>query len=402
MADNVLGPRKWKQFIKSSVDNLGDPVFLTFDLDFFSIVNEHPFGDGLLWQSLFMPDRSHRIKGDGRNDLINRFAGVEWSAYDWLMEYGSPWKGVSFNNSISAGIQSAITPASASDLFTANEILREIQSQPWYFQSISGVDQLWKSMSRVKEGNKPVEITIGCLESITQPLTRLAQHYRSAIYDGDRLCYNLPDNLRTFNLAVTLYEVRDLIDNSKRLYSRDRLTPKNVNTTDPGNFKYLENGLHQVRFILHRCEFDFNDSMGGAGTEYKAYTQDKPFDISFKIKAQWVTEEATSSVIDDYHTLGIFQGAADSLEGRFNRMVQSALGLPGRLLGNLSNQVQTAIENVAIGNVYDRINEVGDANQILGRRSPVGPAPASNVGDTIGGYGGTAADPVVKDLGKVY
>ena len=381
------GPRKWREFIKSSVDDLGDPVFLTFDLDFFSVPSDHPVGDGLYWDSLFKNRFADRAKNTGTVMSSNKYGTVEWPAYDWLIEYSPAWKGL-------RATKDNIISGPALDLLSANEILADLQTKPWYFQSISGVDQLWKSISRVKEGNKPVEIVVNCLDSIEQPMLKLAQHYRGAIYDGDRLCYNLPDNLRTFGVTITLFEIRDLIDSQHRLNKLDRSSAQNRPS-------YLENGLHQVRFHLHRCEFDFSDSLGTSGTEYKAYTEEKPFNTSFKIKAGWVTEEAVSSKIEDYQSLGIFAGVAEALSGKANRFLQSAIGFPQRILGNISERVQTALENPALGNVYNRINEVGDANALF-RRSPVGPNPTENVGDTIGGYGESVANKEVKNIGKVY
>ena len=385
------GPRKWRQFIKSSVDDLGDPVFLTFDIDFFAVPTQHPFGDGMYWDSLFKNQFSDRGVGTGPLETTFQYGNVEWPAYDWLTEYNSAWGGIKTTATVD---RTHGTNGAALDLLTANNILEDLQGKPWYFQSISGVDQLWKAISRVKEGNMPVEITVGCIDSIEQPILKLAQHYRGAIYDGDRLCYNLPDNLRTFSVTITLFEVRDLLNSQNRLNQADLSS----NSQPP---TYLENGLHQVRFHLHRCEFDFSDTLGAGGSEFKAYTEEKPFTTSFKIKAGWVTEEATSTNIDDYYSLSIFSGLNDAIVGKANRFVQSALGFPERILGNVSEQIQTALIKPVLGNVYNNVNEVGNANSLF-RRSPVGPKTTEQVGDTSGGYGGTFTKPPVKNLGKAY
>lgn len=351
MAQLINGPKRYKQFIKSSVSDIQDPVFLTFDLDFFPPENDrqHPFGDGLNWDCLF------KAPAVG----YSPYDQLEMSTLEWLSLYNSPW-----------------TQKNYQYLSAAIGKLRILQDSPWYFQSISGVDQLWKAGTRVKDGDKKVEITINCIDSIEQPLLQFAEYYRRAIYDFDRLCYTVPDNMRTFNMTITLYEIRDIRD----------------------SFGNLQNGLHQMRYVLHRCEFDFSDILGGAaggGGELKAYTEEKPFSASFKIRAGWVTETSEQSTDSDYHSLGIFSGVMNSLEGKAQRFLQSAARLPGRLAGTLVNDLQTAIETKTIGNVYNRTTEVGSTNQLLGRTSPVGPD--SIVGADI--YPGDDKKPTVTDLG---
>ena len=150
MAQLINGPKRYKQFVKSSLSDLQDPVFLTFDLDFFpnqpdpksdwTVSTTSTTGDGLWWDNLLRPPRKDVSSA-------SRYQNVEWSAQDWLNEYGSNWTG---NN--------------AKYLTNAIAKLRRLQESPWYFQSIQGVDQLWKAATRVKEGDKKVEITINCLD----------------------------------------------------------------------------------------------------------------------------------------------------------------------------------------------------------------------------------------------
>lgn len=368
MAKLINGPKRYKQFVKSSLSDLQDPIFLTFDLDFFpnqanpesTWIPTAPSatGDGLFWDNLFRPARK-------ATEINSTYVNVEWSAQDWLATYGSPW-----------------TEKNSGFLGTAIEKLRKLQESPWYFQSIQGVDQLWKAAMRVKEGDKKAEITINCIDSIEQPLLEFAEFYRRAVYDSDRLCYTLPDNLRTFDMTITLFEIRDINDRSAN----------------------LEDGLHQIRYRLQRCEFDFSDTLGGptSGSEIKAYIEDKPFTTSFKIKAGWVLEEFEQSTDSDYHSLGIFSGLASSLEGRAQRFLSSAARLPARLIGDITNQLQTGLETALAQNVYNRSTEVLGTDQIFGRRSPVGPVGGQGVRDDV--YPGTDTNKIIRDgeLGDVY
>jgi hypothetical protein len=364
MAQLINGPKRYKQFVKSSLNDIQDPVFLTFDLDFFPADSISPNGDGIFFNALFKEPSPAGSK---------MYQNPEWSALDWLDAYGSGW-----------------TQTTASYLGQAIEQLRLLQESPWYFQGIIGVDQLWKAASRIKEGDKKAEITINCLDSIEQPLLKFAEYYRRAIYDQERLAYALPDNLRTFDMVIRLYEIRDINDIS-------------------GN---LTNGVHQLTYRLQRCEFDFSDFFSAAGsTEIKAYTEEKGFSTSFKIKAGWVIESSEASTESDYHSLGIFSGLASSLEGRAQRFLQSAARLPARVIGDLTNQLQTGLETALAQNVYNRSTEVLSTNQIFGRTSPIGPGAGYGLNDDV--YpgrvklpGGTDYDPkdIVKDgdLGDVY
>jgi hypothetical protein len=356
MATLINGPRRWKQFVKSSLYDVQDPVFLTFDLDFFPPRQSNDGEMALYWDRLFA-DPASELTG-------NKYNTVEWSAIDFLTTYGSPW-----------------TRKYGKHLTSAKKQLETLQESPWYFQSLMGVDSLWKAASRVKEGNKKVEITVNCIDSIQQPLLKFAEYYRKAIYDQDKLAYTLPDNLRTFDMTITLFEIRDIKDDSGK----------------------LTNGLHQLKYRLSRCEFDFDGFMSGVtSTEIKSYTQDQSFNTSFKIKAGWVTEESESSIESDYHSLGIFSGIANTLEGRAQRFLQSAIRLPARVLGDLTNQLQTKVETAITQNAYNRTNEVGSTNQIFGRTSPVGPVGGQTVGDD--NYPGVDVKPNIADgsLGDVY
>lgn len=358
MAQLINGPKRWKQFVKSSLNDLQDPVFLTFDLDFFP-VRDTSGADAtvLFWDGLF--------KDSDIEDTGNMYHRVEWSAVDWLRMYGSPW-----------------TKTNWTSLQIAKDQLQQLMDSPWYFQSITGLDSLWKAASRVKEGDKKAEITINCIDSIQQPLLKFAHNYRMAIYDQDRMAYTLPDNLRTFDMTITLFEIRDIRDD------RGRLT----------------NGLFQIRYRLQRCEFDFDQFMSGPTmTELKAYTSEQPFTTSFKIKAEWVKEEVEYSSESDYHGLGIFSGLASTLEGRAQRFLSSAASLPGRIIGDLTNQLQTKLETALSQNVYNRSNEVLSTNRIFGRRSPVGPGGGGlGVKDDV--YPGTDTKPELNggDLGDIY
>ena len=171
-------------FIKSSIADFNDPVFLTFHVDFFPVRQTFQ-NDGLANDSLLMGPASlfegqSGIGSDrySRNSqLNNNNSYVEYAAYDWLGDY---YSGVKIPS-----VTGGQTPQVALGQFIVG--LLDLQASPWYFQSVQGISDLWKTSHRVKEGNKKATLTFNCLESIRQPLTKIAQNYRYAIYDDYRM-----------------------------------------------------------------------------------------------------------------------------------------------------------------------------------------------------------------------
>jgi hypothetical protein len=355
------GLKRTNQFIKSSTDDFQDPVYLTFRVDFFPIRQEYPQYDGLYNSSLFAPISTVE-------EASNQNKKVEYSAVDWLDQYYG-------NHSFGSGVLGN-QPHPKNALLKCMYELENIQDSPWYFQSIQGIGDLWKTAHRVKEGTKKVTLTFNCLESILQPLTDVAEYYRYAIYDQDRLSYRLPDNLRWFDMVIDLIEIRDIVDYSGDFYQKE--TNGQVNQ-----------GLKVLQFRCKMCEFDFSDFLGGSQSEHKVYTEDKPFSPSFKVNVGWVIQEMVSLQDGaDFKQMNLFSGALDSLNNRLSRFMQNATRLPGALVGSVLNELQTKIDGFALGNVYSGVNQFEQqinnvTGAITGRRPAVGPNLGGSVGSDI-------------------
>ncbi len=86
---------------------------------------------------------------------------------------------------------------------------------PYYFQSISGLDQLLKVdiKNLHKAGGKPQRmgtLNIDCLESIDMRMFSLSELYRKAIYDYTYHRVMLPENLRKFRMWLVVSEIRNI------------------------------------------------------------------------------------------------------------------------------------------------------------------------------------------------
>ena len=333
LATPINGINRNNQFIKSSMDDLQDPLFLTFRLDFFPERESFPKFDGLANSSLLK--QPGKFDMDSAGDLIAD-ATVEYSTQDWLQKY----YGINYRNEIKPS-----HPHPYLALYKFRNGLRVLQDMPWYFQSINGIADLWKAAHNVGTGKKDVTLIINCLESVMQPLTDLVENYRYAIYDQDRLSYRVPENLRWFDLVIDLVEIREIVDHGGNIFKTDRT----------GNV--LE-GLKVIQFRCKMCEFDFSDFLnpGGAG-EYYAFTTEKPFYPNFKIKVGWVNQEEVSlQDAADLKTIGLFSALSNIVGNRINKFIQGASRLPGQLIGSVLNPLTSGLESKVFGNAYEGLS----------------------------------------------
>lgn len=371
MARGIEEIKKTNLFIKSSVDDFQDPVFLTFRIDFFPSAEQYPKFDGLTNSSL-LRDPSPRT-------IANQNQVIEYSTEDWLNEY---YSGFAFDT--------RMDPQLALKQFKTK--LKQVQDSPWYFQSIQGIGDLWKSMHRVKEGNQKTTLTINCLDSIKQPLTEMAENYRYAIYDQERLSYRVPENLKWFDMVIDLVEIRDIVDKSGQFYKYE-----------DGD---ITSGLRVVQFRCKMCEFDFSGFMGGSQSDHKIAIEEKSFNPTFNINVGWVIQEPISlSEAHSYRQMGMFSGAFDSLNSSITRFMQTATRLPGAIAGSVLNEIQTIVETNVIGNAYTGFNEfMTDMNNVsgnlTGRNPVVGPPLVSNLNEDI--YPDQQVRVPVTNIGTAY
>ena len=114
--------------------------------------------------------------------------------------------------------------------------IRQINTErPYYWQSVSGVAEAWKSLTAMGSdpyvGSKDGEgISIACLEAIDLKLTALFSMYKLAVYDSRYKRFVLPKNLMYFDVDLIVTEIRQfkktinylgLIDKSNRLSNND-------------------------------------------------------------------------------------------------------------------------------------------------------------------------------------
>ena len=171
-------------------------------------------------------------------------------------------------------------------------------SQPWFFQSISGLDKLWKMTTDFSDTyrGKNIVLEIETLESLDLRITYLADLYRKAVYDTLYRRELVPENLRKFRMNIYLAEFRNLRSLTDNLIFNNALTNQNkfisnmtenaLNLIRSSTNYFLKNSTF-YRYELYFSEFDFSDTYPVNNTN--VYSP-KMATNKFKIKSEWFLE----------------------------------------------------------------------------------------------------------------
>jgi hypothetical protein len=218
-------------------------------------------------------------------------------------------------------------------------LLRDVsKNQPWFFQSISGLDELYKvtrpgyqdedGLSDVNP-SRAATITVNTLESLNLRITALADLYNHATFDYINMRETVPRNLRRFRMYIYVTDLRNFFKTNRLTNSSTTLSSAlnlanlvgsginpgsslNGNTLDSTSFPGLgensgsgsgligagqeilrseglsnqqdQSGIKPIIVIeCSNCEFDFSES-SPIGSDINAGTDSgEPLGQSFKI-----------------------------------------------------------------------------------------------------------------------
>jgi hypothetical protein len=350
MPHNFLGLQSKVDIFRKGAftDPYDEPTFMTFAIDF-NFDNNSTFSDLHLWDS--------PLFGEEEGSAINFLNNRSYSAH-------------------------------ANSLKVFKEILRFLTfNAPWYFQSVGGLNALWKSSTNTEGANKSkgAAITVKTLEAVDLRITELASIYRNAIYDKVYQRERIPDNLRWFSMDIYLAEARNIRyripgvgQNTANLFG--------VNTAAIGNVlgggNIISNVLSQygyVKFRCRQCEFDFSDSFAPGSSDISVGLSKEPLMNSFKINVGYFEEESKYAdglhLFDDGQKMDIRNPWSSRNIGSSAQRVGSFLsGLP--VVGDDIQQAGEKVQN-ALASIGGLINPALEA--------------ASKF-----------VDPPVKDLGNIY
>lgn len=114
-------------------------------------------------------------------------------------------------------------------------LLKDItENQPWFFQSIEGLDALYKVIrpgyqdeDGTGESTNPSRsgtITISTLESLNLRMTALADLYNHATFDFINMRETIPRNLRRFKMFIYVTDLRNFFKTNRLINSSTTLT----------------------------------------------------------------------------------------------------------------------------------------------------------------------------------
>lgn len=139
---------------------------------------------------------------------------IYYSAYNYLLQRDANYRG---SNSLKR----------ANALRQFQILLQDINNNsPWFFQSITGLDDLEKVTIRGfqdelgTDGFDPARtngktLTITCLESLNMRMTALANLYNQAMFDADNMRWLVPRNLRKFTMWIYVTEIRNFFKTTR-------------------------------------------------------------------------------------------------------------------------------------------------------------------------------------------
>ena len=286
---------------------------------------------------------------------------------------------------------------------------------PYYFQSISGLDNLLKTDIKNfhKAAGKPQRagtLSVECMESIDMRIFALSELYRKAVYDYTYHRIMLPENLRKFRMWLVVTEVRNIqlsygindilnpfsvpsvaqaanfLDsfNSQTglLNNTQGLLQKSTNTESPYNDKFGSYTMGPYAFVYQfdQCEFDFDDSFpsytsidnkGGqaVNNRFKIHVgRVKDYKIQFNqlsdvIKKndniqQMVLSDVYGSANSDYNnydyagSTGISSVDLSSTANPGQAFAQMASNFINNTVADLTSQGVSIVQGALLGNIY--------------------------------------------------
>jgi len=175
------------------------------------------------------------------------------------------------------------------------------KSQPWFFQSISGLDKLWRAATDMKNNykGKEIELEIETLESLDLRIAYMADLYRSAVYDKMYMRELVPENLRKFKVDVYVSEFRNLTTLTENLAYYNKFSYSAKKYVDLGRraidivksaTDYFIKHASFFKFSLYLSEFDFSETLPNFG-KYTVGETPGMATNKFKIKGEWFMEE---------------------------------------------------------------------------------------------------------------
>lgn len=257
-----------------------------------------------------------------------------------------------------------------------HELLSTInQLYPWYFQSMTGLEQAWqRDYTKVKFKK---DLIITCLESIDLRITLLMDLYRKIVWDWKHRRRILPENLCYFNMTVKVYDFRDFTIFPKDLNNLraggipipeglDNFASKSAKLNKAFLGSEKESDRTQINFDFSYCQFDPD----GSNEIFSTINNGKPEEATQKIKISYenieennifrtlaaLGEDSKHYYVKDYLEKEVkFLNEEPLIKGPENItdvLASLGQGLAANVSQRASQLVTSRLQNMYIGNVY--------------------------------------------------
>jgi hypothetical protein len=254
--------------------------------------------------------------------------------------------------------------------------LRLINSQmPWFWQTLTGAENFLNyNVNEPYRGGDDAKLTIGCLESLNLMVSGMMDLYRAAMWDEDRWCWVVPDNLRKFTMIVYVSEIRKIqTTTANGSISSFLQTSFGVNKT---NAAVTGDNLPFFAFKVSFAEFALTSGKD-VFSELSAINKESPLpaiEISYE-RIQTYDAKYLNGIMDreiDLNDKKAKSGFPGPLGDIVNQATDAISGIGDDLSGFVdsavargANQVQNMVNglaaNVFLGNVYSDTRTFRDA-----------------------------------------
>ena len=134
---------------------------------------------------------------------------------------------------------------------------------PWYFQSITGLDECWKRRSEIEKPEIKGQVTIACIESLDLRMSALVDLYRKATYDWVHKREILTDNLRHFEMSVMVYDNRTFMKSLAGDKNGDETPKPNEKKEELNKIFFGESEFEYSQFMFDFSFVEINMGSGG-------------------------------------------------------------------------------------------------------------------------------------------
>lgn len=247
-----------------------------------------------------------------------------------------------------------------------SDIIRDINlNMPWYWQSISGLENVWKfkDMKEPYKGGDDSKITISTLESIDLKIVQLVELYRRIVYDLNYRREILPYNLRKFTLWIWVQEIRkfqldySLLSKAQGIagafgYNSDTLdkltgfVDKNVIDTA----KVVNENSAWMLFQLDQCEIVTDESNPFLAT--LSFAEPSPASNSLVISYENVKYDFGPNLGTDLAArLNVLDEEGETFKDRMKAKIQETASNAAR---NVVGQIENIAENAVTGFIMNK------------------------------------------------